>query len=117
MLWPKGGYVRTVIERNGMKTKRMFLTSVDYYNDPVKNIPIVRLFGKDRWGNPLSLWDADFYPYFYLASPRAADRRMIASSGAEIVGEVELEHYSKLYTCAKIRTRLPSDIPRLRDKL
>ena len=117
MLSLKDGYAHTVIERNGMKTKRMFLTSVDYYNDPVKNIPIVRLFGRDRWGNPLALWDADFYPYFYLASPRQADKRMIASSGAEIVGEVELEHYSKSYTCAKIRTRLPSDIPRLRDKL
>ena len=95
----------------------MFITSVDFYTDPVSSLPVIRIYGRDRWGRPMALWDADFYPYFYLANPRPADKRLLAAGGAEIVDYVDLEHYSKKHNCAKVRVRSPSDIPRLRDKL
>ena len=104
-------------ESEEFATEKLFLTSVDYYVDPISQTPVIRLYGKTPLGESVTVHDRNFRHYFYLANPSKYDERMIKSSGAEIIDNVELEHYQEKIDCIKVQTRVPRDVPKLRDKL
>ena len=104
-------------ERDLWNSQKMFLMNVDYYLDPIDQIPIIRFFGKTPEGEFVIVSERNFRPYFYVANPSRYDERMIKSGGARIVENVDLELYQETISCVKVETRTPTQVPKLRDRL
>ena len=96
---------------------KLLITNADYSVRPVSDQPVVELTGRTERGESLTLYDENFYPYFSLARPRKYDVRSLARAGAEIVGDKTLEFEGNDVPCAKIKTRTPYDVKRLRERL
>jgi|TARA_Y100000310_G_scaffold120091_1_gene118826 DNA polymerase I len=96
---------------------KVLITNADYSVRPVSDQPVVELTGRTESGESLTLYDENFYPYFYLARPREYDVRSLARAGAEIVGDKTLEFEGNDIPCAKIKAKTPYDIKRLRERL
>ena len=105
-----------MIEEDIWDSQEMFLMNVDYYIDPLEQIPIIRLFGKTPEGEFVIVTDNTFRPYFYLAHPSKYDERMIKSAGGNIIDNVDLELYQEKISCVKVETTKPAQIPKLREK-
>ena len=105
-----------IIEEDIWDSQEMFLMNVDYYIDPLEQIPIIRLFGKTPEGEFVIVTDNTFRPYFYLAHPSKYDERMIKSAGGNIIDNVDLELYQEKISCVKVETTKPAQIPKLREK-
>ena len=96
---------------------KLLITNVDYFTHPVSDKPVIRMFGRTDEGKSLTLYDDRPYPYFYLAKPRRYDERMLYKAGAEVVDMVDLKQGDTNIRCAKVRTRSPRDIIKLRERL
>ena len=98
-------------------SENVFILASDYYNHPVEDKPIIRIYGKTEDGETKTYYDDTFAPYFYLANPNKYDYRMLGSAGAQIVGKRKLEYEGEKLHCVKVETRKPYDVARLRDRL
>lgn len=97
--------------------ENVFIMAADYYVNPTEEIPVIRIYAKNEKGETMTFYDDTFAPYFYLAYPNKYDLRMLRSSGAIVIGETKLEHEGRKMNCAKVQTRKPADVARLRDRL
>ena len=98
-------------------SENVFILASDYYNHPVEDKPIIRIYGKTEDGETKTYYDDTFAPYFYLANPNKYDYRMLGSAGAQVVGKRKLEYEGEKLHCIKVETRKPYDVARLRDRL
>jgi len=100
-----------------MERYSMVLLDIDYLT--VDEMPVIRLFGKDKSGNePIIAYDSSFRPYIY-AIPTDTERCLddLAELGLEKLEVTERGDLGKPVEVIRIEFRHPQEVPKLRDRI
>ena len=96
--------------------KNIFLLSATY--DRVEDGPRINLYGLSAEGERIRAVSEAFSPYFYVLEPTETDEKWLVNQRTvRAIEKTRLEHEGKVRNFLKIHTRMPFDVPALRDGL
>lgn len=96
--------------------KNIFLLSATY--DRAEDGPRVNLYGVTADGERVRAVTEAFSPYFYVLEPTETDEKwLIKHRTVRSIEHVRLGHEGNVRSFLKIHTRMPFDVPALRDGL
>jgi DNA polymerase I len=96
--------------------KNIFLLSATY--DRVEDGPRINLYGLTSDGERVRAVTEAFSPYFYVLEPTKTDEEWIVKRPTvRGIEKVRLEHEGNVRDFLKVYTRMPFDVPALRDGL